>query len=241
MALRNAEEETCESFTMKLAKTRSRTAARQAASIKSIEKSETNATEYGRVVKESQEKTAKKGSSSTAFQRGDTRRRETMEKAESTIRHVPKKMEAHEAKPAGAMLKQSTTLEKGAEPQAQKVKASKEATSSLSSDEQHRQALEKAFETKALSRPVCKRGRSGGLKLDLSSRCVTNDNLATKYRRPHCPLCSQLGCLRNLEVVCYCDACQECRSAQCSSPRMADFRKSHKGYESRVHRDTLGD
>lgn len=82
-------------------------------------------------------------------------------------------------------------------------------------------------------RAPCKRQKKRGLGQETPSLCLSTDNASTKYRRPHCPMCSQLGCLRNIEVVCYCDACQESRDRQCSSPRMADFRKSHPGYASR--------
>lgn len=82
-------------------------------------------------------------------------------------------------------------------------------------------------------RIACKRQKKRGLRPETPSLCLTTENTSTKYRRPHCPMCSQLGCLRNIQVVCYCDACQESRDEQCSSPRMADFRKSHPGYASR--------
>ncbi|XP_026190879.1 uncharacterized protein LOC113146771 [Cyclospora cayetanensis] len=75
--------------------------------------------------------------------------------------------------------------------------------------------------------PPCKSWRSKALKPYLLLRSVSSNNKVMKYKRPHCSMCSQLGCLRNIEVVCYCNACQEASGAECTSPRMADFKKSH--------------
>lgn len=104
-------------------------------------------------------------------------------------------------------------------------------------EDKQSEALNGGSTVQVPSRPTCKRGRGEALKPSSFSCFPASDNATTKYRRPHCPMCSQLGCLRNLEVICYCDPCQERKGAECSSPRMADFRKSHLVQSSRTARE----
>lgn len=172
--------------------------------------------------------------------RGQTRLYKTQEEAQSTIKPVLGEQAFAAAEPAAVARKTSSGLKKGASRNAS-LGEQGQICGTIEHDESGKQVPEakqcddvpEAPVCRPSSRLTCKRGRSGAPKLSLPSRCVNSDNVTTKYRRPHCPMCSQLGCLRNLEVICYCDACQESRGAECSSPRMADFRKSHPGYVSR--------
>lgn len=212
MALRRQEKETCETFQSKLAMTRSRTAARRVTST-TAERQDT------RVCKTAKEDSAQCGAGSAKRQPSKqcsrtssrTGSAEQPRKADSTVKANLDTQKSEVAAPTVVIKREASGLN------CQQQSFGKNATPS-----------------RPVASPACKRAKSGAAEHSLSIRCVTNDQLNTKYRRPHCPLCSQVGCLRNLEVICYCDPCQECRGEQCSSPRMADFRKSHPGYVSKL-------
>lgn len=227
MAIR--EEETCESFSKKLAMTKSRSAARRVASMKSI------AAPAPASFKE--ERMPTKKAPTSACSRAPTRRCETVPKAESTIKIVTQETKPEVAtKPALEEVKEATVTKKMPTIACSRAET-KKCNMPKKSETCKTEIVEKTLESKQSSRHGCKRGRSGAPMLELPS-CLADDNTSTKYRRPHCHMCSQLGCLRNVEVVCYCDACQEQRGAECSSPRMAEFRKSHPGYVSRSGKTT---
>lgn len=237
MALRRQERETCETFQSKLAMTRSRTAARSAASTKTAHRVEQ---QHTGVCETDKEDKAQRGAGSAKRQpsgkysriSNTTRSTEQPRKCKTFQEAEPglgaQKPEAGlptvviKREPSGPVCQQQSlstnaTKEKNKQPPA----------------EEHNEDNLKRSPTKPAASAACKRARSGAVKHSPPVRCVTNDQLSTKYRRPHCPLCSQVGCLRNLEVICYCDPCQESRGEECSSPRMADFRRSHPGYVSK--------
>ncbi|KAL8452716.1 hypothetical protein Emed_001280 [Eimeria media] len=88
----------------------------------------------------------------------------------------------------------------------------------------------------------CKRARSGCPKLAACSRfktsalsmggCSTTQNFA---------LWSDAGRLRELDMICYCDACIGLRDGTCTSPRMAKFKKTGTGAasQSRQYKKTV--
>ncbi|KAL8433635.1 hypothetical protein Efla_005274 [Eimeria flavescens] len=237
MALRREEQETCDSFRTKLAMTRSRTAARRMQPLfsETVVKQELAAKAEAK----------RNASSERILKRKPTpgireRTNETNSNADAIVKLGKKgnKLEAAH-QPSGEKEASSVCSEKlsctqapSDEPSPIKIKKVKKGAIS------GQKSRDKTTQGNTLQQitplpSVCKRGRNAAIRQDASSSCLTEDYLATKYRRPHCPMCSQLGCLRNLEMICYCDPCQERRGEGCSSPRMADFRKSHPDYVSR--------
>ncbi|CDJ42164.1 hypothetical protein, conserved [Eimeria tenella] len=221
MAARRAERETCETFTTKLAMTRSRSAARRDQRKASASNRSTADVSTVSTVVKSESSNLKRGGSSGTNQAVESRKSEVTEQTPPT-RDVP----------SGLKKTESTKSCNSCRTESRKSIAHGESNKDVAPTEA---TVESTPNQHPCNLP-CKRQRNKPCRPNPPSRCSSNENISSKYRRPHCPMCSQVGCLRNVEVQCYCDACQESRNGQCSSPRMADFRKSHPGYVSTTSR-----
>ncbi|KAL8425083.1 hypothetical protein Efla_001472 [Eimeria flavescens] len=84
----------------------------------------------------------------------------------------------------------------------------------------------------------CKRARSEACKTAACCRYETLFSAGGSAAIPQFALWSDAGRLRELELICYCDACIGLRDGTCTSPRMAEFKKSGTAFESECRRWT---
>lgn len=90
--------------------------------------------------------------------------------------------------------------------------------------------------TTELPASVCKRGSCGSPKLP--SRCAASTCTSKTRSLPEFGLWSESGRLRQLSTICYCDSCMGFKVSTCSSPRMAQLRKTNTGRASLGPRST---
>ncbi|KAL8433240.1 hypothetical protein ACSSS7_004025 [Eimeria intestinalis] len=75
----------------------------------------------------------------------------------------------------------------------------------------------------------CKRARSGCPKLVACSRYKTSATLGGCSTAQNFALWSDAGRLRELDLICYCDACIGLQDGTCTSPRMAKIKEAGTG------------
>ncbi|KAL8274694.1 hypothetical protein Esti_001409 [Eimeria stiedai] len=261
-ALRKQENQTCETFTASLTKANSRKIAshseswsrRPASSDKAAPQkgltcgSTTNAGFESAAPLKQESMGGNDNMSTSAFSRGQTAKSEKARKTKSRGGSSVEELELQMSKPEVFVRSESGKVKKGTFSAA----CSRARTKGHERAEVPEPAKEKAQEkpceeeSEALvkelpSAPGCKRGRSGCPKLAACSRYKTPASVEGCSTTQNFALWSDSGRLRELEMICYCDACIGLNDGTCTSPRMAKFKRTGAagGSQSRQYTKTV--